>query len=209
MRGMNRVNNKGLFLRGPLKLYLPAIGNRVYPAHHSSGQLGAATQEQSMTAPLLDLSGFILTPTTPTASTALAISRPLILAGDFDCIIDPDGQSGGADSKLDTVPRFLMEMVKVAKLHDIFSTPADGAQRRNTWLRPGGSIRSSIGFLFASCTFSVRSTDVKLVFFSVLLRLLLVNWHLQDIQQVGKGTWKLNKKLLTTGNIEDLKRDDM
>ncbi|XP_060706684.1 H-2 class II histocompatibility antigen, A-U alpha chain-like [Hemiscyllium ocellatum] len=35
----------------------------------------------------------------------------------------------------------------------------------------------------------------------------LADCHLQDEQQAGKGTWKLNNKLLTPGSIEKLKRD--
>eukprot|EP00061_Rhincodon_typus_P013475 g39869.t1 len=50
-------------------------------------------------------------------------------------------------------------------------------------------------FLFVSQVFSVRSTDVKLVFFCDH-SLLLANCHLQDDQPAGKGTWKLNVKLL-------------
>eukprot|EP00061_Rhincodon_typus_P015056 g42521.t1 len=37
------------------------------------------------------------------------MSKPVILAEDFNCIIDSGGRSGGPDSKLDTTPRFLME----------------------------------------------------------------------------------------------------
>eukprot|EP00061_Rhincodon_typus_P002432 g17559.t1 len=70
----------------------------------------------------------------------LATSRPVILAGDFNCITDADGRSGvgiaGGCSKLDVTSRFLIDMVKDAKLLDIFSTPADGVQQRYTWLRP-------------------------------------------------------------------------
>eukprot|EP00061_Rhincodon_typus_P012704 g38603.t1 len=82
----------------------------------------------------------------------LATSRPVILAGDFNYIIDADGRSSvgvmGGDSKLDATSRSLMDTVKDAKLLDVFSTPADGAQRRYTWSRPDGSIRSRIDFLF-------------------------------------------------------------
>eukprot|EP00061_Rhincodon_typus_P005327 g24699.t1 len=41
----------------------------------------------------------------------LATSRPVILAGDFNCIIDSDGRSGD-NSKLDATSRFLMETLK-------------------------------------------------------------------------------------------------
>eukprot|EP00061_Rhincodon_typus_P016808 g45211.t1 len=51
----------------------------------------------------------------------------------------------------------------------------------------------------------IRSTDIKLVFFSGHC-LLLADCHLQDDQGVGKGTWKLNGKLLTPKNIEQFKR---
>eukprot|EP00061_Rhincodon_typus_P002066 g16524.t1 len=61
---------------------------------------------------------------------------------------------------------FLMDTVKDAKLLEVFSTPADGAQWRYTWSRPDGSIRSRIDFLFVSRPFSVRSTGVEPVFFS-------------------------------------------
>eukprot|EP00061_Rhincodon_typus_P016697 g45048.t1 len=61
------------------------------------------------------------------------------------------------------VSRFLMETIKDAKLHDIFSAPADGAQCKYTWLRSDGSIRSRIDFLFVSHEFLVRSNDIKLV----------------------------------------------
>eukprot|EP00061_Rhincodon_typus_P000329 g11335.t1 len=98
------------------------------------------------------------------------MSRPVILAGDFSCIIDADGRSSvgiaGGCSKLDVTSRFLIDTVKDAKLLDVFSTPADGAQRRCTWSRPHGSIHSRIDFLFMSRAFSVRSTGVEPVFFS-------------------------------------------
>ncbi|XP_078415368.1 uncharacterized protein LOC144691177 [Cetorhinus maximus] len=99
-----------------------------------------------------------------------------------------------------------MESVKNAKLYDIFSNPADGAQRRYTWSRPDGSIRSRVDFLFVSRAFTIRSTDVKPVFFSDHC-LLLADCHLQEDQRVGRGTWKLNVQLLTPENIEELKRD--
>eukprot|EP00061_Rhincodon_typus_P009422 g32920.t1 len=54
--------------------------------------------------------------------------------------------------------------------------------------------------------FSVRSTDIKPVFFSDHC-LLLASCHVQDDQQAGKGMWKLNVKLLTPENIEELKGD--
>eukprot|EP00061_Rhincodon_typus_P000874 g13056.t1 len=98
-----------------------------------------------------------------------------------------------------------MDTVKDAKLLDVFSTPADRAQRRYAWSRPDGSIRSRIDFLFVSRVFSVRSTGVEPVFFSDHC-LLLADCHLQDYQQAGKGTWKLNTTLLTSENIEELKR---
>eukprot|EP00061_Rhincodon_typus_P015410 g43063.t1 len=53
--------------------------------------------------------------------------------------------------------------------------------------------------------FSVRSTIVKLVFFSDHC-LLLADCHLQNDQRAGKGTWKLDVKLLTPENIDELKR---
>eukprot|EP00061_Rhincodon_typus_P013879 g40518.t1 len=136
----------------------------------------------------------------------LATSRPVILAGDFNCIIDAVGGNGGADSKLDAMSRFLMETIKVAKLHDVFSTPADGAHHRYTWSWPDGSIRSRIDFLFVSCTFSVRCTDIKLVFFFDCC-LLLANCHLQANQRASKGMWKPNVKFSTPESIEELKRD--
>eukprot|EP00061_Rhincodon_typus_P009528 g33101.t1 len=81
----------------------------------------------------------------------LASSRLVILAGDFNCIIDANGQSGGASSKPDAMSRFLIETIKDA---------------RYTWSRPDGSIRSRIDFLLVSRVFSVRSTNVKPVFVS-------------------------------------------
>eukprot|EP00061_Rhincodon_typus_P009384 g32853.t1 len=95
-----------------------------------------------------------------------------------------------------------METVKDVKLLDVFRNPADGAQCRCTSSQPDGSICSRIDFLFVSRVFSVRSTDIKLVFLPDHC-LLLANCHLQD----GKGTWMPNVKLLTPENIEELKRD--
>eukprot|EP00061_Rhincodon_typus_P010558 g34934.t1 len=123
----------------------------------------------------------------------------------LNCISDADGRSRGADSELDSTSRFQLETVEVTKPHNVFSAPADRAQRRFTWSRPDRSICSRIHFLLVSHMFSVRSTDVKLVFLSDHC-LLLVNSHIQDDQQAGKGTWKPNIKLLTPGNIEELKR---
>eukprot|EP00061_Rhincodon_typus_P016691 g45041.t1 len=74
----------------------------------------------------------------------LAMSRLIILAGDFNCIIDMDRQSRGTDSDVDSTSGFLMETVKVAKLHDIFSTLAIRAQHRYTRSWPDGSIHSRI-----------------------------------------------------------------
>eukprot|EP00061_Rhincodon_typus_P008010 g30229.t1 len=104
----------------------------------------------------------------------LAKSRPVIVAENFNFIFDADGQSRGGRQQT----RFLMDTVKGAKLHDIFSTPAGG----------------------------VQSTNIKLVFFSDYC-LLLADCHLQDNQVASNGMWKLNVKLLTPEHIEELKRD--
>eukprot|EP00061_Rhincodon_typus_P015325 g42936.t1 len=59
----------------------------------------------------------------------LATCRPVILAGDTASLMQTDNAAGGggrgmgaADNKPDTTSKSLMEMVKIAKLHDIFST---------------------------------------------------------------------------------------
>eukprot|EP00061_Rhincodon_typus_P016900 g45354.t1 len=52
----------------------------------------------------------------------------VILTGDFTCIVDLDGRFGGDDSKLGSMSRFMVEAVKVTKLHYVFSIPADKAQ---------------------------------------------------------------------------------
>eukprot|EP00061_Rhincodon_typus_P015113 g42612.t1 len=75
-------------------------------------------------------------------------------------------------------------------------------QRRHTWLRPDGSIRSRIDFLNVSHTFSVGSTDIKPMFFSDHC-LLLADCHLQDNQHAkGKteGT-KLSKLQRSMQNL--------
>eukprot|EP00061_Rhincodon_typus_P013510 g39919.t1 len=109
----------------------------------------------------------------------LSTSRLVILSRDFNCIIKADGRSGRADSELDAKSRFLMETVKVDKLHNVFSIPANRVQRRYTWSQPDRSIHSRIDFLFAFHMFMVRSTNVKPVFFSDHC-LLLSDCHLQD-----------------------------
>eukprot|EP00061_Rhincodon_typus_P010442 g34739.t1 len=63
-----------------------------------------------------------------------------------------------------------------------------------------------IDFLFVSRAFSVRSTNVKLVFLSDHC-LLLAHCHLQDDQRAGKGKWILNVKLLTLEHVAELKKD--
>ena len=132
----------------------------------------------------------------------LAMSRQLVLAGDFNCIIDAAGRSGSADSRLDSTSKFLMEMVKDAKLRDAFSDPAGGSQPRFTWSRSDGLARSRIDFVFTTKAVTVRHIDLTPVFFSDHC-LLQASCHLQ----AGRGMWKLNMKLLTPENIEELKRD--
>eukprot|EP00061_Rhincodon_typus_P006234 g26660.t1 len=96
--------------------------------HHKTRQ--STTEEKERSIPNLETPDITRGPAAPTL---LATSRPVILAGDFKCVIDVDGRSRGADSKLDTTSRFLMEMVQVAKLHDVFiCIPVDGVLRRYT-----------------------------------------------------------------------------
>eukprot|EP00061_Rhincodon_typus_P016841 g45265.t1 len=78
-------------------------------------------------------------------------------------------------------------------------------QCRYTWVWPDSFIYSRIDFLFALCTFSVRSANIKLVFSDYCL--LLADRHLQEDQWPGKDMWKLYVKLLTPEIIEELKRD--
>eukprot|EP00061_Rhincodon_typus_P009323 g32744.t1 len=81
----------------------------------------------------------------------LVMSRLVNLARDFNC-------TKGALSKPD----------------------ATRSARRYTWSLPDGSINSRIDFLFVSQMFSVRSTDIKAVFFSDHCLLLAVIYRLYD-----------------------------
>eukprot|EP00061_Rhincodon_typus_P013434 g39808.t1 len=78
------------------------------------------------------------------------MSRPVILTGDFNCIIDTDGRSGGADSELDSMSRFLMETVKVTKLHHVFSIPADGPRMGFDVTEDLQEVKSQQALLFPS-----------------------------------------------------------
>lgn len=66
-----------------------------------------------------------------------------IRAGEFICIVDVAGQSGGADNRLDNTSWLLMEKVKLARLYSAFSNPAE---LQFTWSRSDGSAHSQIDF---------------------------------------------------------------
>eukprot|EP00061_Rhincodon_typus_P014304 g41245.t1 len=170
---------------GPVKLYLLTSGTT------KNAPLGLI----NVYTPVIKSKQLAILPQLPLL---LATSRPVILAGDFNCIIDVARRSRVTNSKLDATSRFPMETVKDAKLHDVFSTHTDRTQ-------PGGTIRTGIDFLFVTQMFLARSTDVKPVFFSDHC-FLLADSHLQDFQRTGEGTWKLNMKLLTPEHIEEVKR---
>ena len=116
----------------------------------------------------------------------LVTSRPVVLAGDFNCSIGAAGRPGSADGRLDSTSRLLMETVKTAKLCDAFGTPTGGAQPKPTWTRPDGSARSRIDSIFLSEPLTVRTTDVTPVFFSdhCLLR---ATCHLRRTGRQGGG----------------------
>eukprot|EP00061_Rhincodon_typus_P003298 g19748.t1 len=84
------------------------------------------------------------------------------------------------------------------------ATPADTAQHSYSRVAARQVYLLIDSFMLVSQVVSVRSTNVKLMFFSDHC-FLLANYHLQDDQWVGKGTWNFNVKLLTPKHTEGLR----
>lgn len=130
----------------------------------------------------------------------LVVSKLIILAGDFNCVIDSEGRSRSSSTKLDKTSIFLGDLVKSAKLIDVGKQGGEF-----TWARADGSSATRIDFFFVSSMLKIQNCSTMPVFFSDH-RALCFKADLPDSSPPGKGIWKLNIELLTDSCVQELKK---
>lgn len=124
---------------------------------------------------------------------------PIILAGDFNCIVSKNDRVGGGEvSKLDKTSILLQTIIRDFKLTDCFRTMHPGEQGL-TWFSGDGTKASRIDYIF---TRDLVPVDAKLtpVFFSDHA-MLSCTLSLPTGVTTGKGLWRLNCSLLEDTEI--------
>ena len=119
---------------------------------------------------------------------------PIILTGDFNCVLNREGRKGaGDDFKVDKTSFYLQRLLMDFKLSDIYLALNPGKEAY-TWRTNDGSRASRIDFLFAR-GFAGLTASLNPVFFSDH-SLLSCSLAVKSGVAVGRGMWKLNCRLL-------------
>ena len=114
---------------------------------------------------------------------------PLLLVGDFNCVLGREGRRGfGSDFRLDKTSLFLNSILKDFTLVDLRESGDSGPVF--TWFSPDGARASKIDFIFYR-DFKGGTVSTSPVYFTD--HLLLTGFlTLQGGLKVGGGLWKLN-----------------
>ena len=130
---------------------------------------------------------------------------PLVLAGDFNCILNrQDRRGAGEDFRVDKTSVLLQTQCRDFKLKDCFKT-LHPREEGFTWFSSDGSRASRIDYIF---TRDCPPTDARLtpVFFSdhVMLSCTL---SLPSGETNGSGLWKLNCSLIADNDVASQYRE--
>ncbi|KAJ0055440.1 hypothetical protein NL108_018665 [Boleophthalmus pectinirostris] len=125
-------------------------------------------------------------------------TTPLILAGDFNCILTKKDRRKTGDVKLDKTSVLLQGLCRDFKLQDCFKT-LHPREEGFTWVSGDGTRASRIDYVF---TRDCPPTDATLtpVFFSDHL-MLSCTLSLSSGVTVGSGLWKLNCSLFKDADV--------
>lgn len=129
----------------------------------------------------------------------LLSTRSIILAGDFNTVLDCSDREPGKDRKIDKTSNLLKEILKDFSLIDGFKA-ANLAGKGFTWASANNKFRSRIDFIFFSKDLKCVKFSLVPVFFSDHL-MLSCRLEFKSMVSVGKGVWKLNVQLLEDERI--------